>query len=96
MDDLLKESDFVVLVVPLNSSTQNMIGKQCYRFICVLIRTPITVVQIPELLSIAISLLLHIGERELSLMKRTAILVNIARGGIVSIILCIKVLASFN
>jgi phosphoglycerate dehydrogenase-like enzyme len=48
LDDLLKESDFVVLAVPFTPETQRMIG-----------------------------------ERELRLMKTTAYLINIARGGII-------------
>lgn len=48
LDQLLKESDFVSLHVPLNESTKNMIG-----------------------------------ERELSLMKKSAFLINTSRGGLV-------------
>lgn len=48
MDELLQESDFVVLMVPLTPETENLIG-----------------------------------ERELSLMKRSSILINTARGGVV-------------
>ncbi|MDZ4847938.1 MAG: D-glycerate dehydrogenase [Pirellulaceae bacterium] len=48
LDDLLTESDFVVLIVPLTDATRNMISY-----------------------------------RELALMKPTATLVNIARGGVV-------------
>lgn len=47
-DDLLKQSDYVVILTPLTEETQGMIG-----------------------------------ERELSLMKETACLINVARGGIV-------------
>jgi glyoxylate reductase len=48
LETLLSESDFVVLMVPLNETTRNLIGR-----------------------------------RELGLMKPTATLVNIARGGVV-------------
>lgn len=48
LDDLLAESDFVVLTVPLNNATHHMIG-----------------------------------QRELSLMKRSAYIVNIARGAVI-------------
>lgn len=48
LDDLLRESDFVVLAVPLSDATHHLIG-----------------------------------ERELRLMKRSAILVNMARGAVV-------------
>src|SRR5690606_11896559 len=48
LDELLSESDFVVLIVPLTEETRGMIGA-----------------------------------RELSLMKPTATLVNVARGGVV-------------
>ncbi|MCD6550720.1 phosphoglycerate dehydrogenase [Thermotoga sp.] len=48
LDDLLKESDFVSLHVPLNESTRNIIG-----------------------------------EREISLMKKTAFLINTSRGGLI-------------
>ncbi|KZE39003.1 D-glycerate dehydrogenase [Bhargavaea cecembensis] len=48
LDDLLEQSDFVVILTPLTEETRGMIG-----------------------------------ERELGLMKKTAILVNAARGGIV-------------
>ncbi|MFC4410799.1 2-hydroxyacid dehydrogenase [Chungangia koreensis] len=48
LDDLLSNSDFVVLLTPLTEETKNMIGA-----------------------------------RELSLMKETAVLINVARGGIV-------------
>ncbi|MFP3355998.1 D-glycerate dehydrogenase [Planococcus sp. SIMBA_143] len=48
LDDLLKRSDFVVILAPLTEQTKGMIG-----------------------------------ERELSLMKETAILINCGRGGIV-------------
>src|SRR5690606_15825476 len=48
LDQLLAESDFVVLIVPLSPQTRNLIGR-----------------------------------RELSLMKPTATLVNVARGGVV-------------
>ena len=48
LDELLSESDFVVLMVPLTEATRNMIGR-----------------------------------RELALMKPTASLINIARGGVV-------------
>ncbi len=48
LDELLAQSDFVVLIVPLTEDTRNMIGR-----------------------------------RELALMKSTATLVNVARGGIV-------------
>lgn len=47
-DDLLKQSDYVVILTPLTEETRGMIG-----------------------------------ERELSLMKETACLINVARGGIV-------------
>lgn len=48
LDDLLQQSDYVVILTPLTQETQGMIG-----------------------------------ERELSLMKETACLINVARGGIV-------------
>ncbi|MBU9673101.1 D-glycerate dehydrogenase [Planococcus sp. CP5-4] len=48
LDDLLKHSDFVVILAPLTEQTKGMVG-----------------------------------ERELSLMKETAILINCSRGGIV-------------
>jgi glyoxylate reductase len=48
LDDLLAQSDFVVLIVPLTTETRNMISR-----------------------------------RELSLMKPTATLVNVARGGVI-------------
>lgn len=48
LDQLLSESDFVVLIVPLSPETRNLIGR-----------------------------------RELALMKPTATLVNVARGGVV-------------
>ncbi|AIY86165.1 MULTISPECIES: phosphoglycerate dehydrogenase [unclassified Thermotoga] len=48
LDQLLKESDFISLHVPLNESTKNMIG-----------------------------------ERELSLMKKSAFLINTSRGGLI-------------
>ena len=49
LDDLLKKSDFVVLLLPLNNSTKHLIDT-----------------------------------RELELMKKSAILINMARGGIVN------------
>ncbi len=48
LEDLFKESDFIVIAVPLTKETKNMIG-----------------------------------EREISLMKPTAYIVNIARGGVI-------------
>jgi phosphoglycerate dehydrogenase-like enzyme len=48
LDDLLRESDFVVLATPLSDATHHLIGA-----------------------------------RELGLMKRSAVLVNMARGGVV-------------
>jgi len=57
LDELLKESDFVVVVCPLTNATANMIG-----------------------------------ERELRLMKKSAVLINVARGGIVDQDALLKVL----
>lgn len=48
LPDLLKESDFVVLILPLNDSSRKLIGKE-----------------------------------QLAMMKKTAFLINVARGGIV-------------
>jgi len=48
LDELLKKSDFVILLTPLTSETKGLIG-----------------------------------ERELNLMKETAVIINVARGGII-------------